>query len=62
MLKEKRLNVKAESSLVDAFIACCEAQDMSASQIIRKYMRDYVRQHAQQDLFVPPKSQKKPKK
>lgn len=49
--KEKRLNVRAEAHLVEAFIAAAEANDRTASQLIRDYMREYVKKHGQTDLF-----------
>lgn len=50
-LKEKRLNVRAEAHLVDAFVAAAAAQDRTASQLIRDFMREYVKKHGQTDLF-----------
>lgn len=49
--QEKRLNVRADASLIDAFITCCEANDRTASQVVRDYMRDYVKRHGQTELF-----------
>ena len=50
--QEKRLNVRAESTLIDAFIACCESQDTTASQAVRAFMRDYVKKYGQKELFT----------
>jgi len=49
--KEKRLNVRAEAHLIDAFVAACAANDRTASQLIRDYMREYVKKYGQTDLF-----------
>jgi hypothetical protein len=49
--KEKRLNVRAETHLVEAFIAAAESNDRTASQLIRDFMREYVKKHGQTDLF-----------
>ncbi len=49
--KEKRLNVRAEAHLVEAFISAAEANDRTASQLIRDFMREYVKKHGQIDLF-----------
>lgn len=49
--KEKRLNVRAEAHLIDSFVAACAANDRTASQLIRDYMREYVKKHGQTDLF-----------
>lgn len=49
--KEKRLNVRADAHLVDAFVAAAANQDRTASQLIRDFMREYVKKHGQTDLF-----------
>jgi len=49
--KEKRLNIRAEAHLVDAFIAAAANNDRTASQLIRDFMREYVKKHGQIDLF-----------
>lgn len=49
--KDKRLNVRAPEHLIDAFVAAAAGQDRTASQLIRDYMRDYVKKHGQTDLF-----------
>lgn len=47
-----QLPVKVDKDLKDAFIKCCKSQDSSASQELRKFMKDYVRKYSQQDLFL----------
>lgn len=49
---QTQLPVKLDRELKDAFISCCRSQESSASQELRKFMRDYVRKHSQQDLFL----------
>lgn len=50
-IKEKRFNVRADAHLIDAFVAAASNQDRTASQLIRDYMREYVKKHGQTDLF-----------
>lgn len=46
-----QLPVKIDSELKDLFISVCKSQDSTASQEIRKFIKDYVRKHGQQNLF-----------
>ncbi|MNJ04575.1 hypothetical protein D3C73_1654020 [compost metagenome] len=48
---EKIVNVKVPESLKDAFYAAASAQDQTASQVIRDFMRKYVAQHGQGKLL-----------
>ncbi|EGT92428.1 hypothetical protein AB2R53_18290 [Acinetobacter baumannii] len=50
------LPIRVDQELKDTFIACCKSQDSTASQELRKFMRQYVKQYAQQDLFSKSKS------
>jgi len=50
-VEQKRLNVRVETHLVDAFLAAAAANDRTASQLVRDFMREYVRKHGQTDLF-----------
>lgn len=50
-----QLPVRVDHHLKDAFIATCKSQDSTASQELRKFMRDYVKKYGQQDLFVTKK-------
>lgn len=49
--KEKRLNVRADAHLIDAFVAAAANNDRTASQLIRDFMREYVKKHGQTDIF-----------
>jgi hypothetical protein len=42
MSKESGFRVRVEESLRKAFIEACRKKDQTASQEIRKFMRDYV--------------------
>jgi len=46
-----QLPVRVEQDLKNSFIAACKSQDSTASQELRKFMRDYVNKHSQLDLF-----------
>lgn len=45
------MNIRMESDLNDAFLACCKAQDTTGSQVIRKFIREYIKKHGQIDAF-----------
>ena len=45
MIKDKGLRIRVEQSLREEFLDVCRAQDRSASQVLREYMRDYVARH-----------------
>lgn len=47
------------AELKTAFDAVCDQEDLSASQVLRAMMRDYVRKHAQPELALKPKAGKK---
>ncbi len=44
MAKEAVFTMKLEPELRDAFMAAAKAADRPASQIVREFMRDFVRQ------------------
>ena len=48
---ETQLRVRLPEPLHRSFLAICRAQDQSASQVIRAYIREYVRKNAQADLW-----------
>lgn len=49
--KEIAFTIRVEPDLKDAFVAAAKSQDRTASQLVRDYMRDYVKKHGQRDLF-----------
>jgi predicted transcriptional regulator len=49
--KEIAFTIRVEHSLKDAFVDAAKSQDRTASQLIRDFMRDYVKKHGQRDLF-----------
>ena len=52
MSKESGLRVRVEEGLRKAFIEACRLEDQTASQEIRKFMRDYVKAHSNQQQFA----------
>lgn len=55
MAKEAVFNLKLEPELRDGFMAAAQAAHLSASQVMRDLMRDYIRQQQQakaHDEFV----------
>jgi antitoxin component of RelBE/YafQ-DinJ toxin-antitoxin module len=49
--QEKLISVRVESSTKQVFEKICSSKDLSASQVIRAMIRDYVKQNGQVDLF-----------
>lgn len=47
------MNVPKE--LRDAFLNSTRTNDTSAAQVLRAFMRDYIRKNSQGDLFKPTK-------
>ena len=50
--KKTSLLIQLESDLKQSFASVCASQDQTVSQVLRKFMRDYIKTHAQQDLFI----------
>ena len=48
---ETQLRVRLPDALHRSFLAICREQDRNASQVIRAYIREYVRKNAQGDLW-----------
>lgn len=51
--KDKMFTAKVEENLLNAFKHACENQDITASQAVRAFMREYTKKHGQADLFAP---------
>lgn len=59
MTDKKRLfSIQAEDDLLTSFKAACEANDLTQSQVLRSFMREYVKSNKQIDLFATSKSKK----
>ncbi|MFP7673496.1 hypothetical protein ACG74X_09075 [Marivita sp. S0852] len=42
-MKDVGLRIRIDRELREAFLKACKAQDKPAAQVLREYMRDYVR-------------------
>ncbi len=51
MSEQKQFPFRVDVELLNAFQAACKNNDITASQALRAFMRDYVRKHGQADLF-----------
>lgn len=54
-MKESGFRVRVESGLRREFIDLCKSQDLTAAQVLRAYMRDYIERHKdvhQGELFA----------
>jgi len=51
MDKDVQLAFRVEAELREQFVRTCKGMDRSSGQVLREFMREYVRQHAQAPLF-----------
>ena len=58
MSKEAVFTMKLEPELRDAFMAVAKAEDRPASQIVREFMRNYVKQDREYVEFLRRKVEK----
>lgn len=47
--------MQAEEDLLASFKACCESNDVTQSQLVRSFMREYINKNKQPDIFTKPK-------
>ena len=55
MSKSANYRIRVEPDLHQEFLDICKAEDRPAAQVIREFMRDYVKKSSlarQEDLFV----------
>ncbi len=53
-MKESGLRIRVDVQLRQEFIELCRAQDKTAAQVLRSFMREYIQNHTdtrQHDLF-----------
>ena len=43
-MKDAGMRIRVEPDLRAAFVEVCRAQDVSAAQVLRAFMRDYIEQ------------------
>lgn len=44
-MKDSGLRIRVERELREKFLEICRQQDRPAAQVLREFMRDYVRDH-----------------
>ena len=44
-MKDAGLRIRVQRELREQFLAVCQAQDRSAAQVLREFMREYVTKH-----------------
>lgn len=44
-MKAAGLRIRSEPELRDVFMNACHSRDISAAQVIRSFIKDYVQQH-----------------
>lgn len=50
MAKDAALSIRVDAELLKPFIAACKAADVSASQVLRAAMRDFLKNNPQASL------------
>ena len=55
-MKDVGLRIRIQRDLREQFLAVCQAQDKPAAQVLREFMRAYVRQHEAADVAAEQKS------
>lgn len=52
-VKAVGMRIRVESELRDAFVEACRQDDRPAAQVIRAFMRDYLRKHQAKTATAP---------
>jgi hypothetical protein len=48
-MKDAGLRIRVQKELREQFLAACQAQDKPAAQVLREFMRHYVKRHGESD-------------
>lgn len=59
-MSESALRVRVDPKLRREFIDACRASDLTASQVLRAYMRDYLKKHERARPGRPPSPETPP--
>jgi len=54
-LKSAGFRIRVEPELRDLFVSACKEEDLSAAQVLRSFMKDYIKNYElakQKDLFI----------
>ena len=54
MEKDVQFAFRVEAMLREQFVRTCKSMDRPAGQVLREFMRDFVKQHVQTPLFDEP--------
>jgi hypothetical protein len=49
MARQKRLSVRIEADLLEAALKKAEAEDLTVSQVVRRFLRDWVKDDPPQE-------------
>ena len=58
-MKDKPVSFRVEAELQAAFLAACRSNDVSAAQVLRAAMRDYLASNSQPSLPLSRKGKSK---
>lgn len=54
MSKDAALSIRVDADLLKQFMSACKVNDITASQVLRAAMRDFLERNAQPALPLPP--------
>jgi hypothetical protein len=54
-MKDVGLRIRVQRELREKFLEACKAEDKSAAQVLREYMRDYVQDRQEPSTARPTK-------
>ncbi len=52
-MKDVGLRIRIQRDLREQFLEACRAEDKSAAQVLREFMRDYVRERIANEVRAP---------
>ena len=50
-MSEVKYPIRVDETLKNHFISACKSNESTAAQELRKFMKDYIKNNNQQDLF-----------
>lgn len=57
-MKDVGLRIRVQKELREQFLEACRAQDKPAAQVLREFMREYVRANSDEADHNPPQRKK----
>ena len=58
MGKDASMSIRVDAELLKAFVAACKARDITASQVLRAAMRDFLERNPQPALSLSKRKSK----